>query len=298
VATLLNWVKNKAKCDDISAFHAVLEATGPYHEIAAEALFDAGCKVSVVNPAYTNASTTLSTRSFAQGLGVKTKTDHTDADSLARYALLVQPPAWQPPPPQYRQLQILQARKQALETDLQRERNRLEKQQATRGEPLVVESIQRMIQHLENERQVLEQALETHVQAHPDLSHDRGLLQSIQGVGPVVSTLLLPILQPGRFKDAPQAAAYLGLVPVEHQSGTSIKGRPRLSKAGNATVRAKLYMAAIVAARYNPDVKALYERLLAKGKSKMSALGACMRKLVHLCFGVLKHQTSYLPKSA
>jgi len=84
----------------------------------------------------------LSTGSFAQGLGVKTKTDHTDADSLARYALLVQPPAWQPPPPQYRQLQILQARKQALETDLQHfdrlsascERNRLEKQQATRSD--------------------------------------------------------------------------------------------------------------------------------------------------------------------
>jgi len=71
-----------------------------------------------------------------------------------------------------------------------------------------------------------------------------------------------------------------------------------LSKAGNATVRAKLYMAAIVAARYNPDVRALYERLLAKGKSKMSALGACMRKLVHICFGVLKHQSAYSPKAA
>lgn len=290
VATLLIWVKNKANCDDISAFHAVLEATGPYHEIAAQALFDTACKVSVVNPAYT--------KSFAQGLGVKTKTDRTDADTLARYAMLAQPPAWQPTPPQYRQLQTLQARKQALEIDLQRERNRLEKQEATRGEPLVIESIQRMIQHLETERQVLEQAMETHVQAHPDLSRDRELLLSIQGVGPVISTLLLPILQPGRFKDAPQAAAYLGLVPVEHQSGSSVNGRPRLSKAGNATVRAKLYMAAIVAARYNPDVKALYERLLAKGKSKMSALGACMRKLVHICFGVLKHQTVYSPKAA
>lgn len=99
VATLLSWVKDKAKCDDIGAFHAVLEATGPYHEIAAEALFKAGCKVSVVNPAYT--------KNFARSLGVKTKTDHTDADILARYALLIQPPAWQPAPPQYRQLQGL-----------------------------------------------------------------------------------------------------------------------------------------------------------------------------------------------
>ncbi|TCT24225.1 transposase IS116/IS110/IS902 family protein [Thiobaca trueperi] len=82
-------------------------------------------------------------------------------------------------------------------------------------------------------------------------------------------------------------------MPIERQSGTSVHGRPRLSKAGPSGVRAILYMAAIVAIRYNPHVKALYERLLARGKSKMAALGAAMRKLVHLCFGVLKNQTPY-----
>ncbi len=70
-------------------------------------------------------------------------------------------------------------------------------------------------------------------------------------------------------------------------------GRPKLSKAGNPALRAKLYMASITAIRYNPHVKALYERLLKKGKTKMTALGACMRKLVHLCFGVIKNQTPY-----
>jgi transposase len=87
-------------------------------------------------------------------------------------------------------------------------------------------------------------------------------------------------------------------VAVAHQSGSSVNSPLRLSKAGNATLRAKLYMAAIVAAQYNPDVNALYQRLLAKGKSKMSALGACMRKLIHICFGVLKHQTEYSPQVA
>ena len=109
---------------------------------------------------------------------------------------------------------------------------------------------------------------------------------------------MLPVLQPRRFINAPQAAAYLGLIPVEYQSVSRINARPRLSKAGNPTIRAKLYMAAIVASKYNPDVKALYERLLAKGKSKMSALGACMRKLVHICFGVLKYQTLFSPRTA
>uniref|UniRef100_UPI0004847613 IS110 family transposase n=1 Tax=Deefgea rivuli TaxID=400948 RepID=UPI0004847613 len=83
------------------------------------------------------------------------------------------------------------------------------------------------------------------------------------------------------------------LVPIERQSGTSLLGRARLSKNGPARLRAVLYMAAMVGIKHNPHVKALYERLLVKGKSKMSALGAAMRKLVHICFGVLKTQKKY-----
>ncbi|WP_211251778.1 transposase, partial [Andreprevotia chitinilytica] len=101
-----------------------------------------------------------------------------------------------------------------------------------------------------------------------------------------------------RFRSAEQLAAYLGLVPVERQSGSSLAGPSRLSKAGPARVRAVLYMAAVVAIRYNPDIKAHYERLLARGKAKKSALGAAMRKLVHLCFGVLKTQKPYQPNFA
>ena len=290
VSTLLTWAAAKACCT-AADFYVVLEATGPYHETAAESLVEAGCRVFVVNPART--------RDFAKSLGHKTKTDRVDAAVLARYGLErhAELKLWSAPPPQYRTLRALQTRRQALETDVQRERNRLEKLQAVRSETFVVESVRRMITHLESELECLNQAIETHVASHPELARDRGLLQSIRGVGPVVSTRLLPVLQPGRFEKASQAAAYLGVVPVEHQSGSSVNGRPRLSKSGDSNLRAKLYMAAIVAARYNPDVKALYERLLAKGKSKMSALGAAMRKLVHICFGVLKHQTDYSPRT-
>jgi hypothetical protein len=100
------------------------------------------------------------------------------------------------------------------------------------------------------------------------------------------------------FGSAEQLAAYLGLVPVERQLGSSVLGRARMSKAGPARIRAVLYMAAVVGTRYNPHVKAVYERLLARGKSKISSLGAAMRKLAHLSFGVLKtqqlHQHDYL----
>jgi transposase len=104
---------------------------------------------------------------------------------------------------------------------------------------------------------------------------------------------MLAVVHNHHFQSAEHLAAYRGLVPVERQSGSAILGRPRLSKAGPARVRAMLYMAAIVATQHNPHIKALYQRLQDRGKTKMSALGAAMRKLVHLCFGVLKTRLPY-----
>lgn len=124
------------------------------------------------------------------------------------------------------------------------------------------------------------------------------LLQSIPGVGDKVGGARLAVLHTHAFVSAEQTAAYIGLTPVERQSGSSLNARPRLSKNGPARLRATLYMGAVVAIRFNPHVKAQYQRLLAKGKSKMAALGAAMRKLVHLCFGVLKNQIPYQPNYA
>ena len=251
VAALLAWACGKAHCTT-AEFYVVLEATGPYHETAAQVLFEAGCKVSVVNPART--------RDFAKSLGHKTKTDKVDAAVLVRYARErhTELRLWEPPPEQYRLLRTLQSRKQALEGDLRRECNRLEKLQAgRRPEPFVTASIERMVAHLESELEQLERALEDCIQSCPELERDRKLLLSIKGIGVVVSALLLPVLRPGRFDKASQVAAYLGLVPVEYQSGSSVKGRPHLSKAGDGLIRAKLYMAAVTAISHNPDVKAL-----------------------------------------
>ena len=290
VTALLIWATQKAHCK-VDELYAILEATGPYHEVASESLFSQQCGVSVINPAYT--------KNYAKSLGIKTKTDRVDANILARYGREREADLmpWQPSPPEYADLDALIRRKQALEEDLQREHNRLEKQHSGRGNAQSIASIERMIAYLTRELSTLETEIEQHIKAHPDLENDRGLLRSIRGIGGVVSTVLLPILRRGRFKNAPQAAAYLGLIPIKHESGSSIKNPSRLSKTGHSLIRAKLYFAAVSASRYNPDAKALYERLLAKGKCKMSALGAVMRKLVHICFGVLKHQTPYSPKT-
>ncbi len=283
ITTLLAWTaKHGATPDQV---HVVMEATGVYHESAAQALFDAGVKVSIVNPAQA--------KGLARGLAVRTKTDGVDGFVLARFGALLKPRAWQPPPPEVRELQALLARREALAQDLRRERNRQEKALATVTPERILTSLANTLAFLTGELAQLQQDIDDHIDRHPRLKHNLALLTSIPAVGPQVGNHLLAILQGHVFQSAEQLAAYLGLIPVERQSGTSVLGRARLSKAGPARVRAVLYMAAVVAIRYNPHVKALYERLLARGKSKMSALGAAMRKLVHLCFGVIKTQTSY-----
>jgi transposase len=274
-AMLLSWLTKQ----QATKVHILLEPTGIYHESAALAFTDAGLTVSLVNPAQL--------RRFAQGLGVKTKTDATDSAVLARYGATQKPVAWQPPSASVRQLQALLTRRDALAEDLQREENRAEKTVIGELPELVHTSLHTSISRLKDELKQLQKAIDQHIDNAPDLRGKRELLETIPGVGERVSTQMTALLAGRDFASAEQLASYLGLVPVEWQSGSSVRGRPRLSKAGPAHLRQLLYMPAIVCARCNPSIKALYERLLERGKSKMSAIGAAMRKLAHLCFGVV-----------
>jgi transposase len=287
---LLAWTQQHSSAE-LSDCQMVMEATGPYHENLALALYQAGAVVSVVNP--------KRLKDFASGLGLKAKNDPLDAFAMARYGQLCQPQPWQPDPPEYRHLKELLSRLEALQTDRQRERNRLEKAQATETSAAVLDSLERSLAFLETEYQRLRQEINEHINRHPKLKNDRQLLESIPGIGPVLSAQMLALLHGGqRFERAPQFASYLGLIPTQHQSGSSINKKPHLSKLGPPRVRAKLYMAAIVASGCNPDVKALYQRLLERGKCPMAALGAAMRKLAQICFGVIKHQTPFQPQIA
>lgn len=269
--------------------HFVMEATGIYHEQLATFLTDAGAKVSVVNPAQV--------KFYAQGLGVRSKNDKKDSVVLARYGSKENPTLWQPEAPEIRTLKALLARFDGIEKDLQREKNRQEKAVISLAPAEVLNSLTDMISLLETEQQRLDKLIEEHINKHDKLRENKTLLESIPAVGKVIATRMLMVIGSRQFDDAHQCAAYLGLVPVQHESGSSVKGHARLSKAGNPIIRAKLYMAAVVAIHHNPDIKAQYQRLTSKGKSKMSALGAAMRKLVQICFGVLKHQQPYQPQT-
>ncbi len=283
ITDLLEWTSKQGVLP--ADLHAVMEGTGVYHEQAAIALYDAGVTVTIANPAQV--------KDFGKGLAVRTKTDGIDSLVLARYGALLKPAAWTPPTLEARALQALLSRREAIAQDLRRELNRQEKADATDTPELIQQSLDASIAFLQKQLAKLQQDIDDHIDRHPNLKADLQLLTSIPAVGPQVGSNLLSVMHSHHFDSAEQLAAYLGLVPVERQSGTSILGRARLSKAGPARIRAVLYMAAVVATRHNPHIKVLYERLLVKGKAKMAAIGAAMRKLVHLCFGVLKTRKPY-----
>lgn len=281
---LLAWAAAQSQAP-VKELHFTLEATGVYHEALAHALYEAGAQVCVVNP--------LQIKRYAESLGQRSKTDKKDSVVLARYGASQQPRRWQPEPAEIRVLRALIARLEAVEKDIQREQNRLEKAEVSQASPEVATSIQTMLGYLESERKRLLQCIDEHIDGHPNLKSDRRLLESIPGVGPVISRYLMALLRSRDFESASQAAAYTGLVPLQHQSGSSVRGKSSISKTGNATLRAKLYMAAVVATQHNEIIRAHYQRLLKNGKAKMAALIAAMRKLVHICFGVLKYQTPF-----
>jgi transposase len=285
-AQLLQWLDKQKAAQP----HVVMEPTGVYHEAAALALTDAGLPLSLVNPAQL--------RQFAHGLGVKTKTDKADSAVLARYGETQKPELWQAPSKAVRRLKALLARRDAVADDLLRERNRQEASEFGQAPEAVKQSIAQSIAFLEAELKRLETMIQEHIDSDPNLRNKKELLESIPGVGERVSSHMTALFAARAFDRAEQLAAYLGLVPVQWESGSSVRGRPRMSKAGPAYLRKLLYMPAIVASRCNPHIKAVSERLLAKGKAKMAVIGACMRKLAHLCFGVIHSGRPYEPNYA
>lgn len=285
IARLRQWVQERG-CE-LSQLTVVMEATGVYHERVAQALYDAGCNVIVANP--------KRVRDYAAGLGLLHKTDKVDARALARYGKeqaseLV---SWSPPPEEVRILRSLYDRLSAVQEDLQREMNRHDQAVISEEPVLVIDSLNSSISHLREDCERLKRAIEDHFDQHPGLKAQRELLQSIPSIGPVSGDLLLCLLLAHRFHSARQAAAFCGLIPKAHQSGTSVRKASRLTKQGDGRLRAKLYMAAVVATQHNHELRQIYRALLAAGKPKLSALGALMRRLVHIAYGVLKHQTPY-----
>lgn len=254
----------------------VLEATGGYERAVVAALATAGLPVVVANP--------RQVRDFARGTGQLAKTDQVDAALLALFAERVQPEPRPLPDAATLALEALLARRRQLLDMLTAERNRL-----AHAVPAVARDLRRHIRWLEQRLGHLDRDLDNQIQRSPVWRTQDDLLQSAPGVGPVVSRTLLGALPELGTLTHKQIAALVGVAPFPRDSGTR-RGHRRVA-GGRAPVRAALYMGALVASRYNPIIRAFYQRLVAAGKPKKVALTACMHKLLTILNAMVRSNT-------
>ena len=259
----------------------VLEATGIYQRAAVAALSVAGLPVAVVNP--------RQARDFAKATGQLAKTDALDARVLAHVAEAVRPMPRPLPDTQADELRALLARRRQLVTMRTAEQNRLGS-----ALPRLQPDIQAHIAWLNTRLTTLDDDLDTTLRASPVWQEREELLRSVPGIGPVCArTLLLDLPELGTLSRQ-RLAALVGVAPLNRDSGT-LRGS-RTTWGGRAHVRATLYMSTLVAVRYNPLLKAFYERLRAAGKAAKVALTACMRKLLTILNAMMKHHASWQPE--
>jgi len=260
----------------------VVEATGGYEQSCALALAGEGLPVSVVNP--------RQARDFARATGRLAKTDRLDARALAEFAALLHAQGHVPralATEQQRELSALVVRRRQLVAMLVAERQRLSVAHA-RARP----SIKAVIALLERQLAEIDDQTGGHLREHhAELGR---LLQTVKGVGPTTAATLIAELPELGTLNRKQIAALVGVAPLNRDSGT-LRGQRHIF-GGRATVRRVLYVAALVATRFNPAIRACYQRLLAVGKPKKLALVACMRKLLIVLNAVARSRTPWNPQ--
>ncbi len=261
----------------------VVEASGGWESLLVADLVAAGLPVAVVNP--------QRPREFAKANGVWAKTDRIDARLLAHFAAALQPPLTHfPTDDEQRLAEFVTRRRQVVEM-LTAEQNRLGSAPA-RLHP----SLQTHIDWLAAERDRLNTDMHDFIQQHPQWQDDAERLDSVPGVGPVTAATLLAELPELGHLDRKRIAALVGVAPFNHDSGRH-RGKRRI-RGGRIAVRNVLYMATLSATRFNPVIKAFYERLLRAGKEKKVALTACMHKLLTILNALIHHQQPWHPVSA
>ena len=278
---LLNWLA----AQQVGHLPACLEATGTYGDALALCLHQAGYTVSIVNP--------LRIKKYGESELSRVKTDKTDAGLIARFCLTQQPDPWTPPPLERRQLQDLV---RSLQDVQHLHQQQLTRQQSGPHIESVAAVTTAVLTCLQTQIATLRAQIEQHILAHENLTGEYELLLSICGIGKATAAVWLGELGDlRRFANVRDLVAYVGLCPHLSRSGTSVHASSPLSKRAHAPIRKALYFPAMSAARFNPAIKALYQRLLARGKPKMVALAAAMRKLVHVIYGVLRSGRPYDP---
>ena len=272
---LIQWLANQ----HVVEVTVCLEATGSYSDDVAQALHEAQYRVYLVNPARVAA--------YAKSQLSRNKTDAADAVLIARFAQAEAATLtlWTPPDPALRELRALVRHLDVLQQQRQAELNR----QAAPGHlQAVAQALTAHIAFLDKQIAELVRQISDHLDGHPELRSQHELLRSIPGIG---STTAVRILAEAgdltRFASARAVAAYAGLTPRQYSSGTSVQRRTRLSKIGNAALRRAVFFPAIVAKQHNVVLQAFCARLASRGLAPKAIVGAAMRKLLQLAYGVL-----------
>jgi transposase len=265
--------------------HCVMEATGYYHSKLAYYLVEKGVLVSVENP--------LKVKRFIQVGLSKIKTDKSDAKQIYKYALKIDLTLWYGESKnQQESLQIVRLlgiyTKQSTML-----KNKLHGEDVL-GVPskLVVQSLNRQLKSVQKELKKLEVALENNVKKEHQGSLT--LLKSIPGIGPKTAMMMLVFTDGfSRFDNSKELCSYAGITPIIRESGSSVRGKPRISKIGNVKLRNLLFLCSFNACKYNKSCKALFDRIVAKGKSKKLALIAVCNKLLKQAFSIVKNGIPY-----
>lgn len=284
---LMKWVKSQTGSQVI---HIGMEATGVYSDRIALALWAyPDVMVSVINPAQIKA--------YGRAVLRRTKTDSVDAQLICDFVRSQRPVTWTPPSATQRELKALVTHADAIRDEIQRWANRSHAHKhMTRLPAVVTSSTAEVIAMLKQELAAIEAAIMQVCQRDTSLAEDLAIAVSIPGIGPRSAAQLLAhgggaLTQRTRR----QLDAHAGLAPAERQSGTSVRGKSHLAKAGNARLRRALYMPTLVAVRYNPILKRHYDRYVERGKAKKVALAACMRKLLNILRAMLITRTPFNP---
>lgn len=278
---LKQWVNKQASEQKVDSIHIGIESTGGYETPFVEWFRKhTNFLISVLNP--------IQVKRFGQSQLIRTKTDEVDARLIAHYMAIHKPQPTSVPSREVKELQALTRHLEHLIRKRADEMTYLENVRNSRVKTMVRQTIK----SYDHQIIKVEQRIKDHFDNHPDLKTNKDLLMSIPGIGETTAAVLLSEMN-GSL-DPKQQVAHAGLAPRERQSGL-LKGKPQLCKTGNKRIRTALYLPTLAAIRYNPVITLFYERLVSKGKPKMVAVCACMRKLLHIVVGVLKNQTPFNP---
>ncbi|MDP4228502.1 MAG: IS110 family transposase [Bacteroidota bacterium] len=272
------WLKTHSKAPWIG-----MEATGYYSEVLADFLVSQGMKVSVINP--------LQIKCFSKMKLARNKNDQIDAKIIAHYVQLMNPSLFKPRSSEQKYIRELVQ----LEETLRSHRSQLKLQLSCAQSGEIRKEFEKSIKQLDKRLKALGETLENSFKAYEPWQPLVQLLTGIKGVGALSAYRLLAYLPDiSFFKSAKQLAAFIGVSPKQKTSGKYI-GETKLSKLGDSRLRKILYMPAMNAKRFNPALQPFVNRLKSKGMAPKAIVGAVMRKLVHIIFGVLKNKTAFNP---